>query len=249
MRKDLKSFTRRHELMYIFIFPIIFMVMPVLTVLRSKAGAGSPMPAAFPSFMFAYMSVFPGALMAVSIGGMITGSEGESVWYLFSSPVSAKSFFKAKYGFVLVFSLTVTLVCSIVSGLVFVPPLDMALLGFFESIFLVGALTMISLSFGIRGADFRELFPRSRMIRPKWGIISFIVCALAGLAIIAPTAPVLLNFFGSFAPSSIGFTPFPDYFLYVGLVLSGVIAVVMFSVFRKIALDHAERLLADAERI
>jgi len=249
MRKDLKSFTRRHELMYIFIFPIIFMVMPVLTVLRSEAGAGSPMPAAFPSFIFAYMSVFPGALMAVSIGGMITGSEGESVWYLFSSPVSAKSFFKAKYGFVLVFSLTVTLVCSIVSGLVFVPPLDMALLGFFESIFLVGALTMISLSFGIRGADFRELFPRSRMIRPKWGIISFIVCALAGLAIIAPTAHVLLNFFGSFAPSSIGFTPFPDYFLYVGLVLSGVIAVVMFSVFRKIALDHAERLLADAERI
>ena len=88
------------------------------------------------------------------------------------------------------------------------------------------------------------------MIRPKWSIISFIVCALAGLAIIAPTAPVLLNFFaGSFAPSSIGFTPFPDYFLYVGLVLSGVIALVMFYVFRKIALDHAERLLADAERI
>ena len=250
MRKDLKSFTRRHELMYIFIFPIIFMVMPVFTVLRSEASTGSPMPAYFPSFMFAYMSILPGALMAVSIGGMITGSEGESVWYLFSSPISAKSFFKAKYGFVLVFSLTVTLICSAVSGLLFVPPLDMALLGFFESIFLVSALTMVSISFGIRGADFRELFPRSRMIRPKWSIINLIVCVLAGLAIIAPAIPILLNFFASsFAPSSTAFVPFPDYFLYIGLVLSGVIAVVMFYVFRKIALDYAERLLADAERV
>jgi hypothetical protein len=136
------------------------------------------------------------------------------------------------------------------SGLVFVPPLDMALLGFSEAIFLVSALTMVSLSFGIRGADFQELFPRSRMIRPKWSILNFIVCVLVGLSIVAPAIPILLNLFASsFAPSSVSFTPFPDYFLYIGLVLSGVIAVVMFYVFRKIALDYAKRLLADAERL
>lgn len=151
MRKDLKSFTRRHELMYIFIFPIIFIVMPILTTLRTETGAGNPMPTVFPSFMFAYMTVLPGTLMAVIIGSMITGSEGESIWYLYSSPVSAKSLFRAKYGFVLLFSLTVTLVCSILSGLIFVPPLQIAILGLAEGIFLIVSLTSISLSFGIRG--------------------------------------------------------------------------------------------------
>jgi len=250
MRKDLKSFTRRHELMYIFIFPIIFIVMPILTTLRTETGAGNPMPAAFPSFMFAYMTVLPGTLIAVTMGSMITGSEGESIWYLYSSPVSAKSLFRAKYGFVLLFSLTVTLVCSVISGLLFVPQLQIAILGLAEAVFLIVSLTSISLSFGIRGADFRELFPRSRMIRPKWSIVNFIVCVLAGLAIIAPTIPILLNFFfSSIAPGSTLFVSFPEYFLYLGLVFSGVIAVVMVLVFRKIALDYAERLLADAERL
>jgi len=65
-----------------------------------------------------------------------------------------------------------------------------------------------------------------------------------------PTAPILLNFFASsFALSSSTVGPFPDYFLYIGLVLSGVIAVVMAYVFRKMAVDNAERLLADAERL
>jgi hypothetical protein len=250
MRKDFKSFIRRHELLYIFIFPIIFMVMPIFTTMRMEAGAGNPMPAAFPSFLFVYMTVFPGTLLAVIIGSIITGSEGESVWYLYSSPVSAKCLFRAKYGFVLLFSLTITLACAVISGLLFVPSLQMALLGSFESVFLVVSLTTISISFGVRGADFRELFPRSRMIRPKWSIINFIICVLAGLAVIAPTIPVLMNFvFGSLAPSSIVFVPFPEYFLYLGLVLSGVIAAAMVYVFRKIALDNAERLLVDAERL
>jgi hypothetical protein len=250
MRKDFKSFTRRHELMYIFIFPIIFIVMPILTTMQTEAGAGNPIPAAFPSFMFAYLAVLPGTLMAVTVGSMITGSEGESVWYLYSSPVSAKSFFRAKYGFVLLFSLTITIVCAVISGLLFVPPLQIILLGSFEAVFLIVALTNVSLAFGIKGADFRELFPRSRMIRPRWSIINFLVCVLAGLAIIAPNAPIILNFvFTYITPSSTAFVLFPDYFLYVGLVLSGVIALVMAYVFRKIALDNAERLLADVERL
>ena len=90
MRKDVKSFTIRHELMYIFIFPIIFIVMPILTTLRTETGAGNPMPAAFPSFMFAYMTVLPSTLIAVTIGSMITGSEGESIWHLHSSPSPPK---------------------------------------------------------------------------------------------------------------------------------------------------------------
>jgi hypothetical protein len=250
IRKDFKSFTRRHELMYIFIFPIIFIIMPILATLRTETGAGNPMPAAFPSFMFVYLTILPGTLMAVTLGSMITGSEGESVWYLYSSPVSAKTLFRAKYGFVLLFSLTVTLVCSVISGLLFVPPLQIAILGLVETVFLIVSLTSVSLSFGIKGADFRELFPRSRMIRPKWAIINFIVCVLSGLAIVAPIIPYLLNFFfSSIASAPAIFMSFPEYYVYIAPVISGAIATTITYVFSKMALNNAERLLADAEGI
>lgn len=250
MRKDFKSFTRRHELMYIFIFPIIFIIMPILTTLRIEAGAGSPMPAAFPSFMFAYLTMLPGTLMAVTLGNMIIGSEGESVWYLYSSPVSAKGLFKAKYAFVVLFSLIVTLVCSVISGILTVPSLQIAILGLVEAIFLIVSLATVSLSFGIKGADFRELFPRSRMIRPKWAIINFIVCVLSGLAIVAPIIPYALTFiFGSADPSPLISMPLPEYYVYIAPIISGAIATTITYVFRKMALNNAERLFADAEGI
>jgi hypothetical protein len=250
MRKDFKSFTRRHELMYIFIFPIIFVIIPIFTTLRIETGAGNPMPAAFPSFMFAYLTMLPGTLMAVTIGSMIIGSEGESVWYLYSSPVSAKSFVKAKYAFVILFSLAVTLICSIISGVLLFPSPEFAIISVIEAAFLLLSLTTVSLNFGIRGADFRELFPRPRMIRPKWGIINFIVCVITGLAIVAPIVPYILNyFFGAIGTNLAISIPLPEYYVYIALILSGAIAAIITYVFRKMALNNAERLLAESEGI
>jgi hypothetical protein len=65
-----------------------------------------------------------------------------------------------------------------------------------------------------------------------------------------PIIPILLNFFfSSIAPSSTVLMPFPEYYLYIALVLSGAIAVAIVYSFREMALDKAEKLLADAERL
>ena len=244
MRKDFRAFTRRRELMYIFIMPIVFIIMPLFSSMRSTAGATF---SAFYSFLFAYMTLLPGTLMAISLGSIITGSEGVSVWYVYSSPISVKGFVKAKYFFAALFSLVITLVCFFVSALLMSPSLRMAGVGLVEAILLVFSLGMVSLSLGIRGADFRE-FPRPRMIRPLWGFINVIVCSILALAIISPMIPYGLKMlFETLAPTAISMSLSESY-LYVAVLLSVIIASITTYVFHRVAVKNAEELFTKAEK-
>jgi hypothetical protein len=243
IKKDFRAFTRRRELMYIFIMPIVFAIVPIVSSMRG--GTSGSLPSAFSSFLFVYLSVLPGALMAVALGSFIIGSEGESVWYLYSSPISANSLIKAKYFFATLFSFAITLICSFIGVLLTPPPLQIATVGLTEAILLVFSLGMASLTFGIRGADFRE-FPRPRMIRPLWSLINGIVCFLLALAVVSPIIPYVLKIFLETiqAPISISL---PESYLYVALPLSGVIASVVTYVFHRKAVKNAEEFLLKAE--
>ncbi len=246
IKKDFRSFTRRRELMFIFILPIVLIIAPLLSTMRATS-----MPSTFSSFLFAYLTLLPGTLMAVSTGSMIIGSEGESLWYLYSSPVSSKSLVKAKYSFVTLFSLVVAFVCSIIGGMLTGPSTQIVIIGLIEAIFLAFSLAMVSLTVGIQGADFRELPPRPRMIRPVWSIINMAVCAVTGLAIIAPLIPFGLQLI--FQPMEVlGLSLFlvlPEYYPYVALFVSGVIAVVIAYAFYRMAVNSAEELLVKADEI
>jgi len=245
IKKDFRAFTRRRELMYLFIMPIIFVIMPLMSSMRGAAGA--PLPSAFYSFLFAYLTLLPGTMMTVVLGSSIIGSEGESVWYVYSSPISAKSLVKAKYFFVILFSFVITLLCFFVGVLLTSPSTRMATIGLTEAILLFFSLGMVSLTFGIRSADFREL-PRPRMIRPLWGFINVIVCLLLALAIVSPMIPYGLKilFEGIQAPAAISI-PLPESYLYVALLIGGVIASVVTYVFYKMAVKNAEEFLLRAE--
>jgi hypothetical protein len=237
MRKDLKAFTRRRELMYIFIMPIVFIIIPIFSAMRGTTGA-EPVPSLFPLFLFAYIAVLPGAMMAVALGSFIIGSEGAGVWYIYSSPITAKSLLKAKYFFTTLFSFFITLVCFFVGLFLTSPSPEMIAIGLIEGILLVFSLAMVSLTFGIKGADFRE-FPRPRMIRPLWSFINGMVCLVLGLAILSPIIPYGLKILFDIA--------LPESYLYMALPLSGVIASVVTYVFRRIALKNAEEFLLKAE--
>jgi hypothetical protein len=244
VRKDLKAFTRRRELMYIFILPIVFVVMPLLSAMRRGGG--------FPPFIFVYLAVLPGAFMAVFLGSSVVGSEGESVWFLYSCPVDAKALVKAKYLFTILFSLVVTLVCSIVGAVLVFPSATMALISLL-SIFLIFSLGMVSLSFGIKGADFRE-FPRPRMIKPLWGLINIIVCLIVSIIVVSPIIPYILNLVLQSRQASLklplwsgNFMSLPEYYHYVALLVSGVISSVIVYVFYRLAVGNAEELLARVE--
>jgi len=246
IKKDFKAFTRRRELTYIFIFPVIVVIAPLLSFMRGPSAA--EVPSMFPSFLFAYVALFPGALMVVILARLIVGSEGESVWNLYSWPVSAKSLVKAKYFFVVFFGLTVTLICSVVGVVLTIPSVQIAIVGLVEAVFIILSLAMVSLSFGIKGADFRELPPRPRMIRTLWAFVDMAVCAILGLVIIAPLIPyvTMVIFQAGVPPSQIYFSLPPEY-PFLALLVSGVIAFLIAYGFYKVAVNSAEQLLLKAE--
>lgn len=242
IRKDFKAFTRRYELMYIFILPVIVVIMPILSTIRS-----SGLPPGFSPFIFFYFALFPGALMTVVLGSIIVGSEGKVINYLFASPISAESLVKAKYAFIVIFSFAITIVCSAVSGLLTVPSLKMVVVGFLEAVFLVFTLASVSLTFGIKGADFRELPPRPKMIEPIWGLVNFVVCILIGSVIVAPLLPYFLTRVFEARDWLAVSLPLQEYYPYAALFMSGIIASAITFIFYKTALKNAEKLLLKAE--
>jgi len=154
IRKDFKAFTRRRELMYVFIMPLVFILIPLMQYLGVYGG---PVPPEASRFLLAFILLVPGAIMAVMLGLMIIGEEGEAVWLFFSSPITARSLVKCKYAFVTIFSFVVMFVCGVVGILVTRPSPDIAGVLLIESVLLIFALGAVSLGAGIKGADFAEV--------------------------------------------------------------------------------------------
>jgi hypothetical protein len=146
---------------------------------------------------------------------------------------------KSKYFFTVFFSLAILVVTGTVGFIAFRPSLRTVFVALLESVFLVFALGSISLSNGIKGADFTEV-PRPRMIRTLQSFINLILCFLVAITILVPFAPYLLS---SFVP--ILAQPFID--LYVAVILSSTIATIITLIFYRISVKNAEELLRKAE--
>jgi hypothetical protein len=236
IRKDLKAFTRRRELMVIFIIPIVIMIAPLM---QSLGTMERPVPPEASQFLFALVFLMPACVMAISIGSFMIGEEGQAVWRIFSSPISAKSLVKSKYSFTVFFSVLILTITGTFGYLAFHPSLKALFIASSESLFLVFTLGSISLSNGIRGADFTEV-PRPRMIRFTSSLLNLILCFLAVIAVMSPLLPYALSLF---IPGLGG--PFID--PYLAVTVSAIIAATLTLVFYRLALNNARELLRKAE--
>jgi hypothetical protein len=238
IRKDFKAFTRRRELMYIFIMPIIAIIMPLM---QYSGILGEPITPAASPFLAALILLIPGAIMAVIVGMMIIGEEGSCVWLFYSSPITARSLVKSKYAFICILSFTVMLICGAIGILVAHPSLRLALALLIESTFLILALGAVSLRAGITGADFVET-PRPRMVRRLTFFINAFLCMLLAIVIISPLVPYALSLI------SLPFTlPLPEIDLYAAISISAIITSVITFTFYRIALKTAAEFLTKAE--
>jgi hypothetical protein len=241
IRKDLKAFTRRRELMGVFILPIIFIIIPLFQTFGSTS---SPAPFPFSKYLAAYSFLFPASIMTISLGNFMVGEEGQAVWRIFASPISARSLVKSKFFFIVLFSLVVLAITGAVGSVIYRPTFQVIIISLFEGVFLIFALGALSLSNGIGGADFTET-PRPRMVRQSTAIINFVACTAAGVGILAPFIPYLLfSALSTFMPN-LGTIPFLD--PYIATAVSAVIAVVLAVVFYRFALKNAKEFLAKAQ--
>jgi len=246
MKKDFKAITRRHELTFIFIFPVSIIVMMFFTTFRY----GGSIPAGGSSLLFALITLLPGVFTAPFLGVFIMGLEGENVWYLHSSPLSARAIARAKYFFVVIVDLAVTLVCAIVSGIIFAPSLLFAAAILTEATLLIFSLSAISLACGFRAADYQGFFPMNRLIKPKWGLLNFLLCAIIALAIAAPAVPYFLSIAPTTLPIQLPVAiSLPDYYVFAALSLSTVISATVTYVFRSMVLEGAVKFRAEAEGV
>ena len=234
VRKDLKAFTRRRELMTIFIGPIVIVLVPLMQSLGAASQASST---SFNLLWLGLTFLLPASIMAMSLGSLIIGEEGRAVWRIYAAPFSARSFVKSKFFLVVLFALIVLVITGTAGAFLYRMSIQTFLWATFEAIFLAFALSAVSLSNGIKGADFNEV-PRPRMIRVEWSIINLIACFLSGAAILAPLIPYVLS---SFIPNMTSLDPL------VYTAISGVIAVAITLVFYRICISNAKELLSKAE--
>lgn len=241
VRKDLKAFTRRRELMTIFIVPIVLILVPIMQTLGQTS---ETMPLQVSVFLAAMTFLFPASVMAMSLGTFMIGEEGQAVWRIYSSPLSAQNLVKSKYFLTISFALIVLVITGVFGLIVYNPSLRVATIAFSEAVFLVFALGAISLSNGISGADFTET-PRPRLIRQSTSLLNLIECLLAGIAVLASFIPyVISSTLSTFAPNlniGIGLDP------YIAAIISAVVSVILTVFFYRVSLRRATKLLAKAE--
>jgi hypothetical protein len=236
IRKDLKAFTRRRELMSAFILPIVFLVLPIMTSFNGSTTSQGGLPT---EFGFALTSLFPVGLMAMSLGNFMTGEEGQNIWRIYFSPVSAKNYVKSKYAFLLFFALIILPITATVGYFIYHPSFNITFTLVAEAVFIAAAAGALSLANGIKGADFNEV-PRPRMIRAEWSLINVVCCAATALAVLAPLIPYAISTFSQGLIS-------PFLSLYESIIVSGVVALVLTIVFYKFALGNASEMLQKAE--
>jgi len=105
---------------------------------------------------------------------------------------------------------------------------------------------MVSLSFGIRGADFREL-PKPRMIRTKWAIIGGLTCLVLPAVTVLPGILYALSFIIQIVPTVKALIFPSEVYLFAALSTSGILASAITYEFYRTAIKYAEEFLASPE--
>jgi hypothetical protein len=242
IKKDFRAFTRRSELMYVFIMPIVLVVATFMPLIMGSRGSFNVLDGSG-TFYYLYLALMPAPIMAMMLGMSVVGSEGERLWFLSASPISIKNFVRAKFLFPAMLCTAIAFICCVAGFIIFSPTIRTAATGVVEALLLAYTVGIVALSCGIAGADFREL-PRPRMIRTEWSLTCMFFSAIAGMLVLLPIlAYGGISLAGSFLPA----ISFNGAYLYLAWLLSGAIALAISYVFYRSSVRYANKLLGAAE--
>ena len=236
IRKDLRAFTRRREMISVFIVPIIMIVLPLTQSLGVSGNAASSQS----NFIFSGIIFFlPATFTALLLGEVMIGEEGQAVWRIYASPVSPKNLVKSKTFFLTVFSTFILLISCAIGVIFYHPNVQVAIAAFLEGFFALLAVGTVALTIGFKGPDFSQS-RRARMVRQEWSLIGLVVGAVVGAFVLAPLiVSVGLSLLTGGAISSSN--------LPIGVAISGVISLGISIVFYRINLGMAADFLKKAQ--
>jgi hypothetical protein len=237
IRKDFRAFTRRREMVSVFIVPIVMIVIPLTQSLGTSSNfAGSnPSTLIFSGIIF----LLPATFMAMLLGEIMIGEEGQSVWRIYASPITPKNLVKSKTFFLTLLSTMVLFISGTVGVVFYHPNLQETIAVILEGFFVLLAVGSVALTVGFKGPDFSQT-RRARMVRQEWALIGVVVCGITGAAILAPlivSVGIALFTGGVITLSNIA----------IGLVISAVISLGITIVFYKVNIGLATSFLKKAE--
>ena len=234
IRKDFRALTRRRELTGIYITPIIIMIISIFYAF----GFGSTSAVQI-TFWSVFIFLVPAGGLATLLGQVLIGEEGQVVWRIYASPISAKNLVKAKFFIIIVFSVVILIISSIVGILVFHPTVRKIVIAIIESLLISIAAGAVSLQIGLKGPDFSGT-RRQQMVRREWALIGTAVSFLVGIAIFIPVlAQYGLAFIKGTSVSTTNYA--------IGVVISVIISFTITAVFYKIDIGNARDFLRKAE--
>jgi hypothetical protein len=236
IRKDLRAFTRRRELLSIYFMPIIIVIISIFYSFGINSGSSSSSNI---SLWSGVIFLVPASGMASLLGQVLIGEEGPSMWRIYASPISAKNLVKSKFSLIIIFSVIILLVTGVIGILVFHPSLRKAIIAMVEAFFMALAVASVSLQVGFRGPDFSGS-RRARMVRQDWALIGTGVAAVVGAAVFAPVfAQYGLALISGKSVSSLNYA--------IDVLISAAISIAITAVFYKINIGSAQELLRKAE--
>ncbi len=237
IRKDLRAFTRRRELIQIFIFPIAIIVLFLVQSIgvRDTGGLGL--------FYTVFIFLFPSGAMAMTLGNTLIGEEGQAVWRIYASPISAKNLVRSKFFFLILLTTIILLITGTIGIAFYHPSIQATIAIFLEGFFIIPAVGSVALLIGFKGADFSAA-RRARMIRQEWALISLIVCAVTGIAVLSPLIPYALSLFAS---SFLAISPLGPFEISLSVLISGIISLIISAVIYRFNIRSAKELLRKAE--
>jgi hypothetical protein len=184
IRKDLRGFGRRRELIQFFAIPFVFTAVLVLqTTLGSQSGGGSSGAGlTFPVF-------FVGAIFSLMMSSISFGQESTAVMNLYSLPISPRELLRAKAFTSLLVSMPATIGLFILTVVLGAVSGTYALIVLCIACVLTVEENFVGLLFGARYPDFQER-PRPRFVDP----VAIIGAVLLGLLLMLVGAlPVFLE--------------------------------------------------------
>lgn len=237
IRKDLRAFTRRRELLSVYIFPIILIIIALFENF-GVAGNGSAVSYGVPVYL-GIVYLLPACSMAMLLGEILIGEEGQVVWRIYASPISPENLVKSKFFITVLFSSIILAVSSVIGVVFFHPTLREATILIVEGFLMLTALASVSLQVGFKGADFSQT-RRARMVRQEWSLIGLLVSVATAAAVFVPVlVPYIFALVTGTHGGAFGYA--------VGVAISVVASAVISAVFYRVNVGAAQELLKKAE--
>lgn len=234
IRKDLRSMVRRREMARFLAVPVVIAIAMILPAVMPSFGEPSSRPG---FYGLAAVALFMGMGIFSLLTSMTSiGQEGSAIWNIYSSPIDAKTFVRAKAGSILLISIpasaAMTVLISLFGGL----NADTFLAALTAVICLAIEESFVGIAIGASFPDFSEV-PRSRFITITGSILGMILGTVLALVIISPFAIY------RFLPEILHVTLFT---LPTALAATIILTAVLTYISYRLAVSQTSRLLIEA---